>query len=122
MRCTRSPACVRFFLLAGLSSGLGDRCRYVANSKSYVMANWKSAGIVVEGQPITVGGLNPWDHEWKSSGAPAIELPHPSYPNQLHRMSVYEISNGNHSVAFAAGELSANVWGFYVPDEQSDGN
>ena len=28
MRCTRSPACVRFFLLARLSSGLGDRCRY----------------------------------------------------------------------------------------------
>ena len=30
MRCTRSPACVRFFLLARSSSGLGDRCRYVA--------------------------------------------------------------------------------------------
>jgi len=30
MRCTRSPACVRFFLLARLSSGLGDRCRYRA--------------------------------------------------------------------------------------------
>ena len=30
MRCTRSPACVRFFLLARLSSGLGDRCRYPA--------------------------------------------------------------------------------------------
>ena len=30
MRCTRSPACVRFFLLARLSSGLGDRGRYPA--------------------------------------------------------------------------------------------
>jgi hypothetical protein len=28
MRCTRSPACVCLFLLARLSSGLGDRCRY----------------------------------------------------------------------------------------------
>ena len=28
MRCTRSPACVRLFLLARLSSGLGDRCRH----------------------------------------------------------------------------------------------
>ena len=30
MRCTRSPACVRVFLLARSSSGLGDRCRYSA--------------------------------------------------------------------------------------------
>ena len=30
MRCTRSPACVRIFLLARSSSGLGDRGRYVA--------------------------------------------------------------------------------------------
>ena len=30
MRCTRSPACVRLFLLARLSSGLGDRGRYPA--------------------------------------------------------------------------------------------
>ena len=30
MRCTRSSACVRVFLLARLSSGLGDRCRYPA--------------------------------------------------------------------------------------------
>ena len=32
MRCTRSPACVCLFLLARLSSGLGDRCRYLALS------------------------------------------------------------------------------------------
>ena len=31
MRCTRSPACVCLFLLARLSSGLGDRCRYPAS-------------------------------------------------------------------------------------------
>ena len=30
MRCTRSPACVRIFLLARLPSGLGDRGRYPA--------------------------------------------------------------------------------------------
>ena len=30
MRCTRSPACVRFFLLVRFPSGLGDRCRYQA--------------------------------------------------------------------------------------------
>lgn len=86
------------------------------------MANWKNAGIVVEGRPITVGGLNPWSHEWKWSSAIAIELPDPSYPKQVHRMSVYEISNGDLSGTFTAGELSAHVWGFYVPDEQFAGN
>ena len=34
MRCTRSPACMRFFLLARLSSGLGDRGRYHAQKSS----------------------------------------------------------------------------------------
>ena len=80
------------------------------------MANWKRAGIVIEGQPINIGGLNPWDHEWKSTDAQDVELPHPSYPKQLHNMSVYEISDGKLSVTFATGELSASVWGFYVPD------
>jgi hypothetical protein len=44
-----------------------------------------------------------------------VELPHPAYPNQRHRMSVYEIESGGRRIRFAAGELSANVWGFYVP-------
>ena len=35
MRCTRSPACVRFFLLARSSSGLGDRCRYPPRHKMF---------------------------------------------------------------------------------------
>jgi hypothetical protein len=30
-------------------------------------------------------------------------------------MFVYEISNGEKQVVFAAGELSADVWGIYVP-------
>jgi hypothetical protein len=30
-------------------------------------------------------------------------------------MSVFEIESGGHKVLFAAGELSANVWGFYAP-------
>lgn len=81
------------------------------------MARWKNIGIVVEGQAITVEGLNLWEHQWISTGASSIELPHPCYPKQRHRMSVYQISNGNLSITFAAGELSANVWGFYVPNE-----
>jgi len=81
------------------------------------MASWKSVGIAIEGQPIQVNGLNPWQYEWRAASCSDIELPHPSYPDQLHRMSVYEISSGTKTVIFAAGELSANAWGFYVSDD-----
>jgi hypothetical protein len=81
-----------------------------------VTPNWKPIGVVAEGQPIRVGNLNPWDYNWTSTDLDDINLPHPSYPTQLHRMSIYEINEGNSTVRFAAGELSMNVWGFYEAD------
>jgi len=78
------------------------------------MTEWKAIGVVVEGQPIDVDGINPWQYSWRPSKQPPIELPHPAYPNQRHRMTIYEVETGGRTVVFAAGELSANVWGFYV--------
>ena len=78
------------------------------------MSEWKAVGVVAEGEPIEVGGVNPWSHSWTSLEQPAVELPHPSYPNQRHRMSVYEVESVGRKITFAAGELSANIWGFYV--------
>ncbi|MCA9120593.1 MAG: hypothetical protein H6822_35285 [Planctomycetaceae bacterium] len=85
------------------------------------MAKWSNVGIVIDGQAIRVGGINPWQHEWHATDQPDIELPHPSYPNQCHRMSIYEISHETKKIVFAAGELSASVWGFYVPDDHNNG-
>lgn len=79
------------------------------------MNNWKPVGIVFEGDPITVEGVNPWAFDWRQVQDESVELPHPAYPNQRHRMGVYEIEHGGHHVRFATGELSAGVWGFYVP-------
>ena len=79
------------------------------------MHEWVSVGVVVEGDPITVGGLNPWRCEWHRVQDEPVELQHPSYSNQRHQMWVYEIESGGRRVRFATGELSANVWGFYVP-------
>lgn len=81
------------------------------------MNHWKSCGVVFEGQPIDVGGINPWDFRWVSCEQSPVELPHPAYPSQRHKMWVYQIENAGKEVIFAAGELSANVWGFYVPTE-----
>lgn len=80
------------------------------------MISWKAVGVVVEGRPVRIRDVNVWDHTWTQLTEPSVELPHPSYPSQLHSMNVYEIRAGGKRIRFAAGELSANVWGFYVPE------
>lgn len=79
------------------------------------MTQWKPVGVVVEGEPILIDGLNPWQFAWREVQKEPVELPHPAYPGQRHKMWIYEIEAGGGRVRFAAGELSANVWGFYVP-------
>ena len=79
------------------------------------MGGWKPIGAVAEGRPIWISGVNIWEHVWNKTGDTSLRLPHPSYPSQLHAMSVYEVTTGERRVRFAAGELSANVWGFYEP-------
>ena len=76
---------------------------------------WKTVGAIIEGEPIMVSGVNPWNHKWQEAGGQRVRLPHPSYPDQMHEMNVFEIETGGRVVTFAAGELSASVWGFYVP-------
>jgi hypothetical protein len=80
------------------------------------MISWKAVGVVGEGQPARIRDVNVWDYTWTRLNEPSVELPHPNYPSQLHSMNVYEITAGGERIQFAAGELSANVWGFYVPE------
>ena len=80
-----------------------------------MMREWKTVGVVIEGERISFAGIDPWNYEWRPLEEPEVELSHPTYPHQKHKMSIYEIETGGRSVVFAAGELSANVWGFYVP-------
>jgi hypothetical protein len=79
------------------------------------MITWNAVGVVVEGEPIDVSGVNPWNYEWKVTEKESIQLPHPSYPSQMYAMSIYKVEVGGRVILFAAGELSANVWGFYLP-------
>ncbi len=82
---------------------------------AFQMNTWKCVGIGPEGERLLLNGLNPWEHEWRQTSDAPVVLSHPSYSGQLHRMNVYEIQAGGRSLAFAAGELSPSVWGFYVP-------
>ena len=76
------------------------------------MAGWKAVGVVVEGQPIQIEGVNPWELHWNMIEQTPVELPHPCYPSQRHSFFVYEVDDEGRKAVFAAGELSANVWGF----------
>ncbi|HOT33867.1 MAG TPA: hypothetical protein PLW15_05380, partial [Rhodoglobus sp.] len=75
---------------------------------------WRSAGIVFDGEPIDVDGINPWKHSWVDTGE-IVWMRHPSYPTQLHDMPMYLIAAEGRYITFAAGELSNTVWGFYLP-------
>lgn len=81
------------------------------------MTQWRVVGTARSGAPISVAGMNPWDHEWRTLAEAPVSLPHPQYPEQLHRMTIYEVNAQGRSIRFAAGELSNNIWGFYLPAE-----
>lgn len=101
------------------------------------MSNWKFVHIGHESNDCRIGGLAVWKPEsrsshwktgrgvffplkdydvWRPVEVPAVRLPHPQYPNQIHDFNVYEIGEPDCPVRFAACELSNGVWGFYVPD------
>ena len=80
-----------------------------------ITPGWKHVSIGVEGNAVSLGGLNPWKLEWRSLDEPSITVAHPSYQHERHSMWLFEIHAGDKTVKFAAGEYSNGVWGFYVP-------
>ena len=79
------------------------------------MTGWREAAIGFEFDDIKICNLSVWKEEWRPVPIDPPILPHPAYPNQMHRYDVYEIGDKIRPVRFAASELSAGVWGFYVP-------
>lgn len=82
---------------------------------------WRFVSIGVEGGSVDIRGMNPWEHEWISTGGRVV-VAHPSYPSQRHTMKTYELLRPQGPITFAAGEFSNGVWGFFVPSlTQDDG-
>ena len=79
------------------------------------LAGWRNVHIGFEGDRLAINGLIIWQVAWRATEEPAVELPHPAYPEQRHRFDIYEAGDSALLVRFAAGELSNGVWGFYVP-------
>jgi hypothetical protein len=84
------------------------------------MTRWREAAIGLGIEPIEVGGYNVWKEDWRPVDAPEVLLPHPDYPKQIRSYKIYEIGDAKRPVRFAVAELSNQVWGFYVPDENSN--
>ena len=76
---------------------------------------WKFLKLLADGDPLEIGGVDIWASEWKSSDIDTFEAPHPSYPNQMHKMKPCVIEKNDETILFAAGEVSNCVWCFYVP-------
>jgi len=94
---------------------------------------WTIVGTCVEGEPFEIApGLDVWAHDWAEVERDPPPAPtgneiedirartekaavlDPAY-RQEHVFDVYEIVDGERRVRFAAGEFSANFWGFYLP-------
>jgi len=65
-------------------------------------------------EAISVGGLNPWDHQWVTLEEPKLVVLDPSSPSRYLWLGVYEIRDAQLRAKFAACQCN-NIWSFYVP-------
>ena len=78
-----------------------------------VTPGWRFLHVGFEGDQVELDGVRLWGVDWgRSQGR--IVVAHPSYPDQRHLMWIYRIPTERGVVAFAAGEFSNGVWGFFM--------
>lgn len=82
-----------------------------------VSKGWEHRATVVEGEPVQIAGIDPWNVEWTAVPVTSVVVAHPTYSAQRHSMTVYRLSGVEPPALFAAGEFSNAVWGFYEPTE-----
>jgi len=80
------------------------------------MTVWKDVHVGIESDGLRIDGVEIWRHKWHSTGEPQLNLPHPSYRNQIHRYDICEIMDVGRSIRFAVSEVSNGVYGFYVQE------
>jgi hypothetical protein len=74
--------------------------------------DWEFFGATPDGQSFQIGGLDVWKHDWRDTKE-RVPVKDPLY-HQDFTFRVYEIGSPDTVVAFAAGEFSNCMWGFYV--------
>jgi hypothetical protein len=73
--------------------------------------SWKHIATVVDGQRFQIDGVEIWNHKWLQT-AEKVFVKDPLY-GQDYTFNVYQISSGNMTIEFAAGEFSNCVWGIF---------
>lgn len=73
---------------------------------------WRRAHIGPSNDDAKVAWLRVWDHEWRSTNASVLLPPDAARPE---RYEIFEILTPL-PVRFAAREISASVWSFWVED------
>ena len=79
------------------------------------LPGWRFEHIGTEKDGLTIGGVDVWQTQWRDTQQ-AVQLPHPCHRSQTHGFAIREIGSLDSPVRFAVAELSAGVYGFYVPD------
>ncbi len=74
--------------------------------------DWQFYTSVIDGEELRINGLNIWAYPWKDLRQ-YLNVKDPIY-GQDHVMGIYEVSDGQITVQFAAGEFSNMVWGIYL--------
>lgn len=80
---------------------------------------WSYLGIFYEGEPVEIEGLNIWELKWQRMEMEGPRQPHPSYPTQFHDLTPYTLDIHGKLAYIAAGEVSANVYLFYIGDDHA---
>ena len=73
---------------------------------------WKKIKVITSGDRLEINGLNIWDYEWRYTGK-IVTIKDPIY-KKFHKGIVYEISDGDLKVIFAAAEFSNSIFGIYI--------
>jgi hypothetical protein len=87
-------------------------------------SGWKAVHVGFDHDGFVLDGLDLWSLDWRKEDKPAVMLPHPAHPHQLHAYSIYSVDDGRSATRFAAAELSNTVWGFYrwqLPVDAAEG-
>jgi len=74
--------------------------------------NWTHIKTIADGDAFEINGLNIWNFKWIDTRQ-SINIKDPNY-GQDYVFGIYEITNDNKTIRFAAGEFSNCVWGIYI--------
>ncbi|MFL6106870.1 MAG: hypothetical protein ACJ72L_07885 [Marmoricola sp.] len=79
---------------------------------------WTYFAVVVDGEPLNLRGVNPWDHDWQATGDVVVVAP-PMLRGERYELDVCTLDTVDDTITFAAGEVSGGLWVFAIEEQWS---